>query len=134
MRGVLAVFGSLALALGAWQAVVVVFDLPHFILPGPSKVGHALVDNAGLLAEHAMTTGLEVLIGLVLGGALGALTALGLAYSRSARALLKPMLAFTQALRDGGVDYFLPGHERVSGWLVADPGGLARPRSDLRRP
>ena len=98
MRGVLAVFGSLALALGAWQAVVVVFDLPHFFLPGPAKVGHALVDNAGLLAEHAMTTGLEVLIGLVLGGALGALTALGLAYSRSARALLKPMLAFTQAL------------------------------------
>ncbi|MEM6985524.1 MAG: ABC transporter permease [Pseudomonadota bacterium] len=89
---------SFAVAVVLWQAVVWVFDLPHFILPGPAKVAAALVDNTSLLASHASTTLLEVLIGLLLGGSLGALTALGLAYSKGARELFKPMLAFTQAL------------------------------------
>lgn len=97
-RGVAMAFASCALALAIWQAVVAVFDLPHFILPGPGRVGAALVENAELLASHTMTTLIEVLIGLVLGGVFGASTALGLAYSRRARELFKPMLAFTQAL------------------------------------
>ncbi|MEM9604542.1 MAG: ABC transporter permease [Pseudomonadota bacterium] len=95
MRAALA---SAVLALLLWQAVVTVFDLPHFILPCPAKVGAALWDNGALLASHAGTTLIEVLIGLVLGGSLGALTALSLAHSRRARDLLKPLLAFTQAL------------------------------------
>ncbi len=98
MHTAMALLGSVVFALALWSGVVAVFDLPHFILPGPIKVGEALIDNAGLLAEHASTTFLEVVIGLVLGGVLGAVTALGLAYSKRARGVLKPLLAFTQAL------------------------------------
>lgn len=62
------------------------------------KVASALVDTVELLTEHALTTLIEVIIGLLLGCALGSGTATVLAYSKSARELFKPMLAFTHAL------------------------------------
>ncbi|MEE4120637.1 MAG: ABC transporter permease [Paracoccaceae bacterium] len=84
--------------LAAWQGAVWLFALPPFILPGPLRVLAALCDNAGLIAHHAAITTAEVALGLVLGVALGAATAIGLAASPLARALLRPALVATQAL------------------------------------
>jgi putative hydroxymethylpyrimidine transport system permease protein len=61
-------------------------------------VAEALWANRALIGEHALVTGAEVLIGLVLGAALGAGTAIWLAASEPARALLRPMLVFSQAI------------------------------------
>ena len=98
MRKLLPVLGSIVLALALWQSIVTIFQLPHYILPGPLKVATALKDNAALISEHALTTLIEVFIGLLLGCLLGAGTAILLGYSKRARELFKPMLAFTQAL------------------------------------
>ncbi len=98
MRALLTICASIALSLLLWQSVVSIFSLPHYILPGPFRVATALIDNAALLSEHAITTLIEVVIGLLLGSTLGALTAMAMAYSRPARVLLKPVLAFSQAL------------------------------------
>jgi len=86
------------LLLGLWEGVVRVFALPPFILPGPVRVAEALWQNAGLIAHHASITALEVAAGLVLGVALGAATAVALATSPLARALVRPALVATQAL------------------------------------
>ncbi|GGH28804.1 putative hydroxymethylpyrimidine transport system permease protein [Cribrihabitans marinus] len=85
-------------ALLLWQAVVLLTGLPRFILPGPAVVAEAWWSNRAVIAEHTLVTALEVLIGLLLGAALGVVTAIQLATSRLARVLVQPMLVFTQAL------------------------------------
>lgn len=94
VRGVLA----LGVALVVWQAVVWVSGVPHFILPGPLRVGTSLWDNAAVLREHAGFTALNLIWGLAAGSALGVATALHLALSPAARLMLRPMLIFAQAV------------------------------------
>ena len=86
------------LLLGLWQAVVWAFALPPFILPGPGRVLSALVEQAPLITRHAAITGAEVALGLLFGVTLGAATAVALAASPLARALIRPALVATQAL------------------------------------
>jgi putative hydroxymethylpyrimidine transport system permease protein len=85
-------------ALSAWQTVVWIGDLPPFILPGPALVAEALWLNRVSIAQNAVVTIGEVLAGLALGAALGAATAIQLAASPAARALVRPILVFTQAV------------------------------------
>jgi len=89
----------IALALlGAWQTVVFVFDTPPYILPGPERVLLVWVDNWVLIAGHATTTVLEIVLGLVLGALLGILTAVTMAFFRPAHSWLMPVLVVSQAL------------------------------------
>ena len=98
MKGLLQGLTAAALFLGLWEALVVLADLPPFILPGPLRVVQALWSNAGLIAWHAGITALEVIAGLICGAAFGAATALLLAASPVARYLIRPALVATQAL------------------------------------
>ena len=93
---ILLIAGAAGFAL--WQVIVWVFAFPPFILPEPLRVAQALWTYRVLIAENAVYTAQEVVIGLVLGTALGALTAVLLAYSRSARLYMRPILVFTQAI------------------------------------
>ena len=81
-----------------WQAVVWVTEAQPFILPGPPAVAAALVGHAGLLLPHAGTTLVEILLGLAIGAALGALSALVVAHVRPARLWLLPVLVASQAV------------------------------------
>lgn len=87
-----------AAALALWQAVVWLTGVPPFILPGPARVAQTLVANFGLIADHALITIAEVLVGLVLGAGLGALTALHLMVSPTARRIALPIMVFSQAV------------------------------------
>jgi len=98
MTRLLAVGAVVGIFIGLWQALVVLADLPAFILPSPMRVGQALWANAELIAGHAMVTLTEVLIGLGLGAVLGAATAIGLALSPLARLVVRPMMVLSQAL------------------------------------
>jgi putative hydroxymethylpyrimidine transport system permease protein len=89
---------STVLGLAIWQAVVVLGDLPKFILPGPGLVAETLWNSRETITENAIVTLSEVLVGLVLGAILGGLSAIGLAASPMARALVRPMLVFSQAV------------------------------------
>ena len=85
-------------ALALWQGIVWATGVPAFILPGPWRVATTLVANIGLIADHAMITIAEVLIGLVVGAALGAVTALHLMVSPAARRIALPIMVFSQAV------------------------------------
>ena len=98
MTRLLAIGAVVGIIMGLWQALVVLADLPAFILPSPMRVGQALWANAELIAGHAMVTLTEVLIGLGLGAVLGAVTAIGLALSPLARLVVRPMMVLSQAL------------------------------------
>jgi putative hydroxymethylpyrimidine transport system permease protein len=98
MNRVLILAGTVALALGLWQALVVLASLPPFILPGPARVAETLWSSRALIAEHGLITAAEVLIGLALGAVLGGASAIGLAASPVARRLIRPMMVFSQAI------------------------------------
>lgn len=98
MRRAVRIAGPALLALLAWQAVVTLAELPRFILPGPTLVFATLWTSRALLAEHALITAAEVLLGLGLGAALGFASAIVLAASALARSVLRPMLVFSQAV------------------------------------
>lgn len=89
---------SIGLLLVAWQCLVWISGAPAFILPGPIRVAGAFIDNFGLLAEHALITATEVLVGLLLGSLLGALTALYLMASPLAHRFLMPALVLSQTI------------------------------------
>ncbi len=98
MKHWLAGLASAVLLIALWQLLVTATGLPKFILPGPMAVANTIWESRALLGEHALYTMSEVLIGLFLGAVLGGLSAIGLAASPVARALVRPMLVFSQAI------------------------------------
>lgn len=90
--------GAALLLLAIWQGVIWIVTPPHFILPSPARVAQALWNNQALIAEHAGITLIEVALGLGIGTVLGCMTAVQLAASPVARALLRPILVFSQAI------------------------------------
>ncbi len=87
-----------ALLIAVWQAVVVLFDLPPFMLPGPFRVAASLANNFSYLLGHAAITASEILLGLLLGLVLGVATGLFMAMSPSAERMVFPVVLATQAL------------------------------------
>jgi putative hydroxymethylpyrimidine transport system permease protein len=89
---------TFTIAVVVWQLVVWLSGVPHFILPGPLRVWNAFLFNFGLIIEHAQITIVEVLIGLVIGSALGMATALHLMISTRTRRFILPVMVFSQAV------------------------------------
>ncbi len=88
----------LAGLLVAWQALVWLSGAPPYLLPDPLRVLGAFRDRYDLIASHTLTTVAEIGFGLVLGVAIGSLSALALAYFRPARRWLMPVLVMSQAV------------------------------------
>ena len=98
MKGWQAGIASALLGIAIWQAIVTIGDLQKFILPGPALVAETLWKSRVFILENAWITLTEVLLGLVLGALIGGVSAILLASSPVARALVRPMLVFTQAV------------------------------------
>ena len=94
LRGLIVAAGLVA----AWQAVVWLTGVPHFILPAPRAVLAALVDHAALLAENTGTTAAEIVLGLAIGTLLGGASAMVMDYARVVRRWLMPVLVASQAI------------------------------------
>jgi putative hydroxymethylpyrimidine transport system permease protein len=90
--------GVAAVLLIVWQAVIVVFQPPAFMLPGPIAVYAALRDRPELWQVHAVTTLSETLIGLAAGASLGAALALAMSFLPLTRRILLPVLVVSQAI------------------------------------
>ncbi len=98
MTGWRAGLAATCLVLVLWQTVIWATGVARFILPPPALVAQTIWDSRALLAEHAVVTMAEVLIGLLLGAALGFVSAIGLVASPTARALVRPILVFSQSV------------------------------------
>ncbi|HWP34673.1 MAG TPA: ABC transporter permease [Thermodesulfobacteriota bacterium] len=88
----------LVATVAAWEGVVALAALPHYILPAPSRIARVLAAEAPLLARHASVTAVEVLVGF--GLALVAGLALGFAMfaSRALARALEPLLVASQTV------------------------------------
>jgi putative hydroxymethylpyrimidine transport system permease protein len=98
MSGWRAGLAATCLVLALWQSVIWASGVARFILPPPLLVLQTVWESRALLAEHAAITLAEVLIGLGLGAVLGFVSAIALVASPTARALVRPVLVFSQAV------------------------------------
>ena len=88
------------IALLVWEAAILIWKFPAFILPGPGLVALRFIRaiSDGSLIRHFMITLFEVVMGLVLGA--GCATVLGylLAKSPASEKFLSPYLVASQAI------------------------------------
>lgn len=81
-----------ALALTAWQAFVVLGDVPSVVLPPPTAVAVAGVEAGGTLLADAAVTAATAGLGLGAGVTVGLALAFAMVRSRAAAALVGPYL------------------------------------------
>lgn len=84
--------------LGLWQLLVWGSGVPAYILPPPGQVLMTWWQQAPLLAGHAVVTASEIVLGLLLGVAVGISSALLLVRFAPVRRWLLPLLVISQAL------------------------------------
>lgn len=79
-----------------WWAVVVVFRIPAYLLPGPDKVFVRLVSDAGVLWMHSQVTLTEVLLGFAITIVTAIPLGLVIALSPLAKQLVYPPIMLMQ--------------------------------------
>ncbi|NOH52623.1 ABC transporter permease [Vibrio coralliilyticus] len=89
---------STAIIVGLWQLVVVVFDMPSFILPKPLDVFERLISRFDVLMKHTLVTGQEIVLGLLLGLSMGLFFALQMLLFKPLKRWLLPILIASQAI------------------------------------
>jgi ABC-type nitrate/sulfonate/bicarbonate transport system permease component len=90
--------GVVVALLGAWEAIVRAGVVDALILPAPTSVARALVDDFDLLGPDLWTTAVEAVAGLAVAVAVGALIAVAMHLWRPARRALHPLVVGSQAL------------------------------------
>jgi ABC-type nitrate/sulfonate/bicarbonate transport system permease component len=88
----------LAVALIAWEVAAQAGWVEDYLLPAPSEVARALVEDRSLLAEDAWVTAQEVVLGFALALAAGVAIAVGLHLSTTARRAVYPLVVASQAV------------------------------------
>lgn len=88
----------LALGLAAWELAARAGWVEDYLLPAPTEVAQALVDDRRLLLEDAWVTAQEVLLGFALALVAGAALAVLLHVSEIARRAVYPLVVASQAV------------------------------------
>ena len=98
MTGFVAPLVLLLAMLAVWEGSVRLFDLPHYILPPPSRIAAAFVSHFSSLLHHAAVTLAEIVLGLFLGGVGGFGLALAVFYSPVLERALYPLIIASQMI------------------------------------
>jgi ABC-type nitrate/sulfonate/bicarbonate transport system permease component len=88
----------LAAGVAGWELAARAGWVEDYLLPAPSEVARALVEDRGLLLDDAWVTGQEVLLGFGLALAAGVTIAVLLHLSTLARRALYPLVVASQAV------------------------------------
>ncbi len=98
--GLWPIAAALAAFVIVWKLVVVVGNLPTFILPPPELVAGRFVSAwaDGTMEPHAWTTVVELVLGFIVGAGTGLVVGYALARSRLVERLLSPYLVAAQAV------------------------------------
>lgn len=81
-----------------WQLLVLITQVPAYILPGPLPVAQALAEHGAVLFKHLRTTAFEIIAGLLIGTLLGASCALTMIISPMLKRWMQPVLVISQAI------------------------------------
>jgi ABC-type nitrate/sulfonate/bicarbonate transport system permease component len=84
--------------LALWEAWVRSGQINSLLLPTPTSIVQALVDNRDIIAVHTMQTLLETVLGLAIATILGLLLAILIDFSNLLRKALYPLLVISQTI------------------------------------
>lgn len=84
--------------LGAWELYVRVASVDALLLPAPSAIADAIVQDRGTLWSNLTVTATEVGLGILLALAVGLSLAIALHLSQTARRAVYPLLVASQAV------------------------------------
>jgi ABC-type nitrate/sulfonate/bicarbonate transport system permease component len=88
----------LALAIAGWEIAVRIDGTPAWLLPRPSAIARAMIDDRGLLAHHTWITLREVIVGLAVAVVAGVGVAIAIDASRIVERALYPLVIGSQAV------------------------------------
>jgi putative hydroxymethylpyrimidine transport system permease protein len=88
----------LAAAVGVWELVVRVANVPDYLFPAPTAVASSLADDAGLLGRATLVTLREIVLGYLLAVAAAVAIAVVLHFSATLRRALLPLLVLSQTV------------------------------------
>jgi ABC-type nitrate/sulfonate/bicarbonate transport system permease component len=87
-----------AMAVGAWEAAARLGVVEDYLLPAPTEVAQALIDDRHLLLSDTWVTAQEVVLGFAIAVALGFLLAVVLHLSPVLRRAIYPLVVASQAI------------------------------------
>jgi len=94
---------AMLLILCVWQAVIIFFQIPSFVMPKPAAVIEMLFGNGPMIGKLMWQTSKETLAGYVLGAAVGFLLAVGMSQIPLLGRLVYPALVTSQAVPIVGI-------------------------------
>ena len=80
------------LAIGSWQLVTSLSEIPQLLLPSPLDVWKAFTGNLGTLWEEGLVTGYETLVGITTGVLLGWVSAIAIFWFPYLKRTLYPVM------------------------------------------
>lgn len=89
---------TLAVAIGVWELVIVVFTLPAYVLPHPGEVFERIRTDREILWQNALATGKIAALALVFSAITGVLLGLVIGWFRTIRQLFMPLLVALQSM------------------------------------
>jgi ABC-type nitrate/sulfonate/bicarbonate transport system permease component len=91
-------FAVVLVLLGGWELYARAGGVDDFILPAPTEIAQALVDDRALLWSNFTVTALEVGLGILVALVTGFALAVSIHFSRTVRRAVYPLLVGSQAI------------------------------------
>jgi NitT/TauT family transport system permease protein len=82
----------------SWQAVIWLFDVPSYIVPGPATVAHAIYQYNGVLMANLIPTATAAVLGFILGNMVGVLLATLFVYNTAVEKSFFPLIIFIHTI------------------------------------
>jgi len=81
-----------------WDVLVRINDVPSWLLPSPSEIFNAMLDNARILTSHSITTLIEVILGFVIALFVGLLLSSAITLSSTIEKSFYPFIIASQTI------------------------------------
>ena len=81
-----------------WEISCVIFEIPPFMLPPPTKIFTSMYNNIDILLNHASYTLVEILASIIIGSFIGISTALIISSSPRLKRWIMPILLASQSI------------------------------------
>jgi len=81
---------SIILFFIVWELVIIIFDIPRYIIPAPSKIVARFFQHIAKIWEYTLVTGAETMLGYIVAVALGVPLAMLVAFSGFLRKTFYP--------------------------------------------
>jgi NitT/TauT family transport system permease protein len=89
---------AIAGLIGLWEAVVVLFRIPSYIVPSPVEVWNTMVSDWGTLMANLVPTALETALGFVLGNGVAIVLAVVFVHSKPVERAFFPVAIFIRTI------------------------------------